>query len=99
MAEAPTLFHISYYNSRVGKIAIVTMDNGEDYKKPNTFGERALESLHAAMDKIAADKELEGHDALRQALHICRGSGPDAGPIYQYVSSKAAESAKQAMPQ
>ncbi len=60
MAETPTLFHISYYNSRVGKIAIVTMDNGEDYKKPNTFGERALESLHAAMDKLAADKELKG---------------------------------------
>lgn len=60
MAEKPTLFHISYYNSRVGKIAIVTMDNGEDYKKPNTFGEKALESLHAAMDTIAADKELKG---------------------------------------
>ncbi len=42
MADAPTLFHVNYYNSRVGKIAIVTMDNGEDYKKPNTFGEHAL---------------------------------------------------------
>ena len=60
MAEAPTLFHINYYNSRVGKIAIVTMDNGEDYKKPNTFGEKALASLHEAMDKIDADKEVKG---------------------------------------
>jgi len=60
MATAPTLFHISNYNSRVGKIAIVTMDNGEDYKLPNTFGDKALESLHHAMDRIEADKELKG---------------------------------------
>jgi 3-hydroxyacyl-CoA dehydrogenase/enoyl-CoA hydratase/carnithine racemase len=60
MAEAPTLFHVNGYNSRVGKIAIVTMDNGEDYKKPNTFGEKAMASLHEAMDKIQADKELKG---------------------------------------
>lgn len=60
MAEAPTLFHTNYYKSRVGKIAIVTMDNGEDYKKPNTFDERALASLHEAMAKIEADKEVKG---------------------------------------
>jgi 3-hydroxyacyl-CoA dehydrogenase/enoyl-CoA hydratase/carnithine racemase len=60
MAEAPTLFHVNSYNSRVGKIAIVTMDNGEDYKKPNTFGEKALASLHEAMNKIEADKQLKG---------------------------------------
>ncbi|MCX5861271.1 MAG: 3-hydroxyacyl-CoA dehydrogenase NAD-binding domain-containing protein [Deltaproteobacteria bacterium] len=60
MAEAPTLFHTNYYNSRVGKIAIVTMDNGEDYKKPNTFDERALASLHEAMDKIEADQQCKG---------------------------------------
>ncbi len=56
MAEAPTLFHTNHYNSRVGKIAIVTMDNGEDYKKPHTFGETALTSLYEAVAKIRADK-------------------------------------------
>lgn len=60
MAEAPTLFHTNMYNSRVGKIAIVTMDNGEDYKKPNTFNEKALASLHEAINKIQADKEIKG---------------------------------------
>ncbi|MEW6350374.1 MAG: 3-hydroxyacyl-CoA dehydrogenase NAD-binding domain-containing protein [Thermodesulfobacteriota bacterium] len=60
MAEAPTLFRTTYYDSRVGKIAILTMDNGEDYKKPNTFGEEALASLNEAMDKIEADRDLEG---------------------------------------
>lgn len=60
MADAPTLFFTNIYNSRVGKIAIVTMDNGEDYKKPNTFGEKALESLNEAMDKIEAEPDLKG---------------------------------------
>lgn len=60
MADAPTLFYTNIYDSRVGKIAIVTMDNGEDYKKPNTFGEKALESLHKAIDDIEADKDIKG---------------------------------------
>jgi hypothetical protein len=42
MAEAPTLFYTNIYESLVGKIAIVTMDNGEDYKKPSTLGEKAM---------------------------------------------------------
>ena len=60
MATPPTLFHTNIYTSRVGKIAIVTMDNGEDYKTPNTFDDRALESLHEAMNRIEAEKGLKG---------------------------------------
>jgi len=60
MAEAPTQFFTSIYDSRVGKIAILTMDNGEDYKKPTTFGEKAFKSLNEAMDNIEADKDLKG---------------------------------------
>ncbi len=60
MADAPTLFHTTYYDSRVGKIAIVTMDNGEDYSKPNTFDEKALGSLQEAMNKIEADRDVKG---------------------------------------
>ena len=60
MAEAPTLFHVTTYNSRVGKIAIVTMDNGEDYKKPNTFDDKALASLQQAISKIEAEKDYKG---------------------------------------
>jgi enoyl-CoA hydratase/carnithine racemase len=54
------LFHTNHYNSRVGKIAIVTMDNGEDYKKPNIFDEKAFTSLHETIAKIQADKEVKG---------------------------------------
>ncbi len=60
MADAPTIFYTQIYNSPVGKIALVTMDNGEDYKKPSTFGERALESLHEAINAVEAEKDLKG---------------------------------------
>ena len=45
MAEPITIFHTQFYDSPVGKIAILTMDNAQDYKKPNTFSEGALVSL------------------------------------------------------
>jgi 3-hydroxyacyl-CoA dehydrogenase/enoyl-CoA hydratase/carnithine racemase len=75
MADAPTLFHVNYYNSRVGKIAIVTMDNGEDYKKPNTFGERALASLQEAVSKIEAEKDVKG--MLLCGKHYIFAAGAD----------------------
>lgn len=75
MAEAPTLFYTNIYNSRVGKIAIVTMDNGEDYKKPTTFSEKALESLHAAMNRIEAEKGLKG--MMLCGKHYIFGAGAD----------------------
>lgn len=37
--ELITQFKVAYYNHpKAGKLAIMTMDNGADYKKPNTFG-------------------------------------------------------------
>jgi 3-hydroxyacyl-CoA dehydrogenase/enoyl-CoA hydratase/carnithine racemase len=41
---------------RAGELALVTLDNGEDWTKPTTLGESALESLAALLD------ELEGGD-------------------------------------
>jgi 3-hydroxyacyl-CoA dehydrogenase/enoyl-CoA hydratase/carnithine racemase len=60
MADAPTQFYLKIYDSRVGKIAILTMDNGEDYKQPTTFGEKALASLNQRMEEIEAMKDLKG---------------------------------------
>jgi len=57
--ELITQFKVSYYNHpKAGKLAIMTMDNGADYKKPNTFGEGALISLNEAMDNL--DKDIKG---------------------------------------
>jgi 3-hydroxyacyl-CoA dehydrogenase/enoyl-CoA hydratase/carnithine racemase len=37
-----------------GVMALITLDNGHDHTKPNTFGVRGLLSLNAALDGIAA---------------------------------------------
>jgi 3-hydroxyacyl-CoA dehydrogenase/enoyl-CoA hydratase/carnithine racemase len=36
-----------------GVLALITLDNGHDHTKPNTFGPRGLLSLNAALDSIA----------------------------------------------
>jgi 3-hydroxyacyl-CoA dehydrogenase/enoyl-CoA hydratase/carnithine racemase len=47
-----TQFKLQKLHTRVGPVALVTMDNGEDWQKPNTFGEEALRSLEAVLDQL-----------------------------------------------
>ncbi len=60
MAEPITRFHNRFYQSAVGKIALVTMDNGQDYKRPNTFGEAAMHSLGETLDVISREPDVRG---------------------------------------
>ncbi|NTW37545.1 MAG: enoyl-CoA hydratase/isomerase family protein [Syntrophobacteraceae bacterium] len=60
MAEPVTRFYTRFYDSPVGKIAILTMDNGHDYKKPNTFSEGAFRSLGKALDAIEGESDVRG---------------------------------------
>jgi 3-hydroxyacyl-CoA dehydrogenase/enoyl-CoA hydratase/carnithine racemase len=39
---------------RVGDLALVTIDNGEDWTKPSVFGRAAMESLQRTLDQIEA---------------------------------------------
>jgi 3-hydroxyacyl-CoA dehydrogenase/enoyl-CoA hydratase/carnithine racemase len=52
MADSPTRFHLQRVITRVGPVALVTMDNGEDWQKPNVFGRAALESLHELLPRL-----------------------------------------------
>jgi 3-hydroxyacyl-CoA dehydrogenase/enoyl-CoA hydratase/carnithine racemase len=38
--------------TRAGDVALVTIDNGEDWTKPTFFGEQALESLDGLLEKL-----------------------------------------------
>ena len=49
---SPTEFKLRTVRTHVGDLALVTMDNGEDWQKPNTFGEAALRSLQGLLDRI-----------------------------------------------
>ncbi len=55
-----TEFKLTTTERPVGRIAILTMDNGEDHTKPNTFGEEAFASLTAALDELEAAEDLKG---------------------------------------
>jgi 3-hydroxyacyl-CoA dehydrogenase/enoyl-CoA hydratase/carnithine racemase len=51
-----TVFKLNRVDSRVGPIALVTVDNGEDYTKPTTLGRSAFESAVGLLE------QLEGGD-------------------------------------
>jgi 3-hydroxyacyl-CoA dehydrogenase/enoyl-CoA hydratase/carnithine racemase len=53
MADDPvTQFHLQRLDSRVGPIALVTIDNGADWRKPSSFGPEALESLAGVLARL-----------------------------------------------
>jgi 3-hydroxyacyl-CoA dehydrogenase/enoyl-CoA hydratase/carnithine racemase len=47
-----TRFELREVATRVGPVALVTIDNGADWQKPNTFGREALESLGELLAKL-----------------------------------------------
>ncbi len=51
-----TEFHLQRVDTRLGPLALVTMDNGADHTKPTVLGRSAIESGRRALD------ELEGGD-------------------------------------
>lgn len=71
--ELFTEFKVTYHNHpRAGKIAIMTMDNGADYKKPSTLGDKALASLHTAVDNL--DSDIKGLLLTGKPFIFCVGA-------------------------
>ncbi|GGI09549.1 3-hydroxyacyl-CoA dehydrogenase NAD-binding domain-containing protein [Egicoccus halophilus] len=56
-----TRFKLTYDDSpTAGRLAILTMDNGRDHTKPNTFGAQALASLDEALDEFETQTDVKG---------------------------------------
>ena len=51
-----TQFFVQPAETRVGRIALITIDNGEDYTKPSTFGRAAFESLARALERLEGEE-------------------------------------------
>ncbi len=49
-----TRFHLRTAATRVGDVALLTIDNGADWQKPSTFGAEALADLARALDELEA---------------------------------------------
>ncbi len=69
-----------------GVMGLITLDNGEDHTKPNTFGPRGLLSLNAAIDAALADDEVTSIGVTGKPFILAAGAdltsiaggGPDA---------------------
>ncbi len=58
--EVVTDFKVRYLDlpAGAGRAAMITMDNGHDYTRPNTFGPKSLAALDAALDEVQAADDL-----------------------------------------
>jgi 3-hydroxyacyl-CoA dehydrogenase/enoyl-CoA hydratase/carnithine racemase len=56
VSDPVTRFFLNEVTTRVGPVALVTIDNGADWQKPNTFGEAALQSLAEVIETLEADR-------------------------------------------
>jgi 3-hydroxyacyl-CoA dehydrogenase/enoyl-CoA hydratase/carnithine racemase len=69
-----------------GVMGLITLDNGEDHTKPNTFGPRSLISLNTAIDAALADDEITSIGVTGKPFILAAGAdltsiaggGPDA---------------------
>jgi 3-hydroxyacyl-CoA dehydrogenase/enoyl-CoA hydratase/carnithine racemase len=52
MPDPVTQFKLQRADTRAGPVAIVTIDNGADWQKPNTFGRAAFESLDDVLGRL-----------------------------------------------
>jgi 3-hydroxyacyl-CoA dehydrogenase/enoyl-CoA hydratase/carnithine racemase len=61
-----------------GKLALITLDNGKDYKRPNTLGPRSLRALSATLDSV---RESAARGEIRAAAitgkEYCLAAGAD----------------------
>jgi 3-hydroxyacyl-CoA dehydrogenase/enoyl-CoA hydratase/carnithine racemase len=64
---------------RAGDLALVTLDNGEDWTKPTTLGPAALESLARLLDVLAAE-EWAGLVLTGKPFVFCVGADIDEFP-------------------
>ena len=79
MAEAPTQFHLQTIVTRVGRVALVTMDNGESWQHPNVFGRAALESLRELIPRLRT-RDWQGLVLTGKPLMFAAGADLTAFP-------------------
>jgi 3-hydroxyacyl-CoA dehydrogenase/enoyl-CoA hydratase/carnithine racemase len=51
-----TEFKLNRVDTRLGPLALVTMDNGADYTKPTVFGRSAFESAQGVVERLEQDE-------------------------------------------
>ncbi|WP_036507810.1 3-hydroxyacyl-CoA dehydrogenase NAD-binding domain-containing protein [Nocardioides sp. URHA0020] len=57
-----------------GVLGLITLDNGEDHTKPNTFGPRSLIALNTAIDAALADDEIRAIGVTGKPFILAAGA-------------------------
>jgi 3-hydroxyacyl-CoA dehydrogenase/enoyl-CoA hydratase/carnithine racemase len=83
---APTLFKLQRLETRVGPVALVTIDNGEGWQKPNTFGEAALRSLEETLARL---RTRDWHGMLLTGKPFVFAAGADVGEFGEITPEHA----------
>jgi 3-hydroxyacyl-CoA dehydrogenase/enoyl-CoA hydratase/carnithine racemase len=73
---SPTEFKLSRVETEAGPIALVTIDNGEDWQKPNVFGPEAFASLTARLGELESG-EWAGMVLTGKPFVFCAGADID----------------------
>jgi len=89
MADATTRFHLQRVVTRVGPVALVTIDNGADWQKPSTFGREALESLGEVLDRLRT-RDWRGLLLTGKPLVFAAGADVDLFPGITADTARAA---------
>ena len=83
-----TQFKLQRVDTKVGPIALVTMDNGEDWQKPNTFGEEALRSLEDVLGRL---RSRDWRGLLLTGKPFVFAVGADIGEFAEITPERARE--------
>jgi 3-hydroxyacyl-CoA dehydrogenase/enoyl-CoA hydratase/carnithine racemase len=68
-----TEFKLASVETETGPLALVTIDNGEDYTKPTVFGRVALESLNRLLDELE-NGDWAGMVLIGKPFMFCAGA-------------------------
>ena len=77
--EPITRFHLQEATTPVGRVALVTIDNGADWQKPSFFGAEALASLDAVLGRLEGE-EWRGMLLAGKPLVFAAGADVTAFP-------------------
>jgi 3-hydroxyacyl-CoA dehydrogenase/enoyl-CoA hydratase/carnithine racemase len=64
-----------------GTMALITLDNGRDHTRPNTFGPAGLLSLNAALDAVAARTDLAAVGVTGKPFIFAVGADLSGAPL------------------
>ena len=65
----------------VGTMALITLDNGRDHTRPNTFGPAGLQSLNDALDAVAARTDIAAVGVTGKPFIFAVGADLSGAPL------------------